>query len=104
VAKEDYDAAIEQYEKAVGLKPDDATIHYNLGTVYLKKEDYESAVAEYKKAIEIEPKMGDAHNGLAFGYYSLKEYDSAWAHIEVAEELGIDLDKELVAEVKKRLR
>ncbi|MHC4363712.1 MAG: hypothetical protein ACYSTZ_12875 [Planctomycetota bacterium] len=48
--------------------------------------------------------MGDAHNGLAYGYYRLKKYDSAWAHIKVAEELGIDLDKELVAAVKKRLR
>ena len=102
-AKQKYDAAIEQYKKAVGIEPDDGTIRYNLGAAYSNNEQYEQAVEEYIKAVEIEPGMGDAHNGLAFGFYKLKEYDSAWKHIIIADELGTEIDKNLLAAIEDKL-
>jgi tetratricopeptide (TPR) repeat protein len=102
--KRNYDAAIEQYKKAVRIKPDDGTIHYNLGAAYSNEGQYEQAVAEYRKAIEIEPKMGDAHNGLAFAFYRLEKYDLAWHHIKVAEELGIEISKDLLAAIENELK
>lgn len=98
--KQNYDAAIEQYKKAVRIKPDDGAIHYNLGAAYSNKGQYEQAVAEYRKAVEIEPEMGDAHNGLAFVFYKLEKYDLAWHHIKVAEKLGIEISKELLAAIE----
>ncbi len=104
VGTEEYDEAIEYYERAVDIKADDATIFYNLGTAYTNKGSYKKGVAEYEKAVRIDPKMGDAHNGLAYGFYRLKKYDLAWEHIQLAEELGVDVDKKLVAAVKSRVR
>jgi len=102
-AKQKYDAAIEQYKKAVGIKPDDGAIHYNLGAAYSNNEQYEQAVEEYLKAVEIDPAMADAHNGLAFGFYKLKEYDSAWRHIIIADELGANIDENLLAAIEAKL-
>jgi tetratricopeptide (TPR) repeat protein len=102
--KQNYDAAIEQYKKAVQIAPNDSTIHYNLGAAYSNKGQYEQAVAEYRKAVGIDPKMGDAHNGLAFAFYKLEKYDLAWHHIKIAEELGVEISKDLLAAIKDELK
>ena len=103
VAKEKYEEAIEQYRKAVVIKPDDATILYNLGTAYINKGDFKRAVSVYEEALRIDPKMGDAHNGLAYSYYRLKRYDLAWRHLRQAQELGVEIDKELERAIKRKV-
>ncbi len=102
--KQQYDAAIEQYNKAVVINPGDSSVRYNLGAAYSNKGDYEQAVGEYLRAVEIEPKIGDAHNGLAFGFYKLKKYDLAGKHIKIAEELGVEIDEDVLAAIKNKLR
>jgi tetratricopeptide (TPR) repeat protein len=47
------DDAIEQYDEAVKLQPENANINYNLGLVYLKKKDYEQSIVYAKKAYEL---------------------------------------------------
>jgi tetratricopeptide (TPR) repeat protein len=101
--KKIYDAAIEQYKKAVRTAADDSTIHYNLGAAYSNKDDYKRAMAAYLKAVELEPEMGDAHKGLAFVFYKLKKYDLAAKHIKIAEELGAEIDKQLLRAIKRKL-
>jgi tetratricopeptide (TPR) repeat protein len=103
-ARGKYDAAVEQYKKAVRIKGDDAVIYYNLGAAYSNSGRYKEAVAEYLKAIEREPGVGDAHNGLGFGFYKLKEYDLAWKHIKKAEELGVDVAEDLLAVIEDKLQ
>ncbi len=102
--KQDYDTAIEFYKKAVRTAPEDSTIRYNLGAAYSNKGQYEQAVPEYKKAIETDPKMGDAENGLAIAYYKLKKYDLAWYHIKIAEELGAEVPKDLLAAIEDEVK
>ena len=102
--KKKYDAAIEQYNKAVRKAGGDGTIFYNLGAAYSNKDDYNQAIAVYLKAVELEPEMGDAHNGLAFAFYKLKKYNLAAKHIKIAEELGAEIDKQLLRAIKKKSR
>jgi len=42
--------AIEQYQEAVRLQPENAVINYNLGLMYLKEKDYEQAISYAKIA------------------------------------------------------
>jgi tetratricopeptide (TPR) repeat protein len=100
-SKKNYDAAIEYYKKAITYKPDDGWIHYNLGAAYFNKADYEQAVKAYLEAVKIEPQIGDAHYGLAFGFYKLKKYEQAWKHIKTAENLGVEISKDLLDAIKK---
>ena len=99
-----YDAAIEQYKKAVLINPDEAMIHYNLGAAFSNNENYEQGVAEYLRAVELEPENGDAHYGLAIGYYQLKKYDLAWKHIRIAGKLGVEVSKDQLNAIKRKLR
>jgi tetratricopeptide (TPR) repeat protein len=47
------DDALEQYQVAVRLQPENATVNYNLGLIYLKEKDYEQAIVHAKKAYEL---------------------------------------------------
>ena len=51
------DAAIERFEAAIKLYPDDAKVHYDLGRALLQKGQKEAAQAEYQKAKELDPRM-----------------------------------------------
>lgn len=99
-----YIMAIEQYRKAVLIQPGEAMIHYNLGAAYSNSENYKQGVAAYLMAVEINPVNGDAHYGLAFGFYHLKKYDLAWKHIKIAEELGVEVSKDQLNAIKRKLR
>ena len=99
-----YSMAIEQFKKAVLIQPDEAMIHYNLGATYSNNENYEQGVAAYLMAVEIDPEIGDAHYGLAFGFYNLKKYDLAWKHIKIDEELGVEVSKDQLNAIKRKLR
>lgn len=101
--REDYIDAIKQYAKAAEMQPGEAMIYYNLGAAYSNSKNYEQAVTEYLKAIEIDPKIGDAHYGLAIGFYHLKKYELAWKHIQTAQKLGIEVSKEQLNAIKRRL-
>lgn len=45
--------ALEQYQEAVRLQPENANINYNIGLLYLKRKNYEESVAYAKKAYEL---------------------------------------------------
>ncbi len=47
------DEAVEQLRLAVDLEPEDATINYNAGLLYLQKKDYEQARIYAKKAYDL---------------------------------------------------
>jgi|JI8StandDraft_1071087.scaffolds.fasta_scaffold82978_1 tetratricopeptide (TPR) repeat protein len=67
--EEEYEKAIEQYEKAIKLNPKYTIAYNDSGVVLIKKGDYEGAVKQFKKAIELEP-FANAYNnmGIALSY------------------------------------
>ena len=98
-----YSVAITHYKKAVLLEPNEPMVYYNLGAAYSNNENYKQAVDAYLKAVELDPSIGDAHYGLAFGFYQLKKYDSAWKHIKIAQDLGVEVTKDQLDAIKRRL-
>jgi Tfp pilus assembly protein PilF len=65
--------AIEQFEEAVLLEPDNATANYNLGLLNLQKKDYEKALTFAKKA----DALGFPVTGLKNKLVELGKWDSA---------------------------
>jgi tetratricopeptide (TPR) repeat protein len=45
-----YDDALEQYQAALRLQPENANLNYNIGLLYLKRKNYEQSVVYAKKA------------------------------------------------------
>lgn len=48
------DEALKLFDSALELSPEDATIHYNAGLLYLKRHDYEKAREHARKAYDKE--------------------------------------------------
>ncbi|MDD5459954.1 MAG: tetratricopeptide repeat protein, partial [Phycisphaerae bacterium] len=102
-SKKMYTSAIGQYQKAASLQPDDAGIHYNIAAAYSNNEQYQKAIPEYLKVIKIAPKMGDAHLGLAVGFYNLQKYSLAFQHLQIAKQLGVEINENLTAAIEQNL-
>ena len=53
--KQNYNAAIKYYQKALALHPDDAVFHYNMASSYFGKHEYELAAQQYRAAYVLDP-------------------------------------------------
>lgn len=56
-----YPKAVENYTKAIEARPDDATLHNNLGNVYAEMGKIPEAAAEFKKAAEMDPSQASRY-------------------------------------------
>ena len=56
MAKRDVDRAINQYQQALTVRPEDSNAHYNLGIALQEKGETERAAREYEKARKYEPR------------------------------------------------
>jgi tetratricopeptide (TPR) repeat protein len=101
----DYDGAIEEYRKALALRPDMADAHHKLGAILYQKGDYEPALAEFRKAVAAKPDLADAHHNIGVILDRKGDYDAAIAEYrkalaanpQLAESrynLGADLDRQ----------
>src|SRR5215472_13039093 len=50
-----YNKAIKLYQKAMDIRPQSPTFHYNMGAAYFAKHEFEKAVQEYQTAFKIDP-------------------------------------------------
>jgi tetratricopeptide (TPR) repeat protein len=75
--KQDYGAALRDYQLAQNIDPNYAEARNNAGNVYLAQQQYDSAMAEYRAAIELKPDFAEAYNNLGYVLLQLKRYDEA---------------------------
>jgi superkiller protein 3 len=64
IDKQDYNTAAQSYSDYLAKKPDDATVHYDLGYVYSALNRPANAKSEYERAIALDPKMAAAYLNL----------------------------------------
>ena len=65
---EDYDRAIECYQKVIQGDRENAEAHYDLGLVYQERGFFARAIYNYEQAIRYKPNYGDAHLNLSVLY------------------------------------
>ena len=94
-----FQEAIECYDKAIEINPDDAEAYYNKGNTLYNLGEYQQAIECYDKAIEINPDGVEAYNNKGNTLYKLGEYQQA---IECYNK-AIKLDKN-VAKARKNKR
>jgi protein O-GlcNAc transferase len=66
--KKNYLLAIQHFEKAVSLGPNNPIVYFNLGNALRSKGNYGDAIACYQKAVQLDPNMADAYNNLGLVY------------------------------------
>src|SRR5436190_1971292 len=83
--EEDYDNAIEYFEKAVKEDEEDSKpIYYKLGWLYNDQERYDDAVKILLKAIEYDREDSGYREELGYAYYQKEEYEFALTELNKA--------------------
>ena len=73
-----YERAIQDYSKSIGLYPNDYVAYYNRGNTYKDLGKYNQAIKDYNKAIQLNPNLDMAYNNRAVAYIDgLKQYERA---------------------------
>jgi tetratricopeptide (TPR) repeat protein len=74
-------AAIAQFERALGQRPDYAQAHTNLGSVLLQQGNAARALEHLNEALRIDPASPQAHFSAAMAHETLGRYDATVSHL-----------------------
>jgi tetratricopeptide (TPR) repeat protein len=80
--------AIEDFNKAISLKPDYAYAYNNRGVVYGQLSQYQRAIEDFNEAIRLKPDYADAYNNRALVYFNQKNIFSGCSNAQKACALG----------------
>ena len=84
------DLAIEDFTKAIELKPDYAFAYNNRGAVYRDKGEYEQAIEDCSKAIQLKPDYAEPYSNRGAAYRNKGNYDRAIKDYDTAIKLKPD--------------
>ena len=77
-------AAIEQYQRAIELEPDNPFLHYEIATALSAIDRHREAIEHYERAIELAPGFAEAYNNLGQIYGLMNDTESAVKHYRLA--------------------
>lgn len=60
----DYQAALEQYQKALKIHPDQPKVYYNVGRLHVDLKDLEQAKLSFEKALALDPDFKEAREAM----------------------------------------
>ena len=83
-----WNEALNAYNKAIELNPNDASAYNNRGLAYDNLDKNDLAIADYEKAIELNPKYRDAFNNIGNSYGRRGYYKQAILYYDRAIELN----------------
>jgi len=88
-----YLKAIEAFQKAIALKPDNKTLaraYRSLGNIYAEIEQYEKAIPALEDALHLEPNTYNDTFTLGWACFNAKQYEKALTALNVALKLKPD--------------
>jgi tetratricopeptide (TPR) repeat protein len=72
-----YNQALNDFNKAIELKPSYADAYINRGHVYVMMSELGRACADYNQALTLNPQLGEVYQYRAYVYYQLGEFSRA---------------------------
>jgi superkiller protein 3 len=66
-----YREAIERYQKAIAINPNEAGTYYNMGNTYRNLENYHEAIQCWQKVVAIDPNKASAYYSMGSAYGNL---------------------------------
>lgn len=93
--RQQYEAALAQYDLCLTLKPDFPEALYNRGNTYHRMERYEEALADFNQALKLEPDAPDALYNRGLTYAKMERYEEALADLNQALKIKPDYPEAL---------
>ena len=72
-----FDEAIDSYNQAIQIYPNNSDTHYNLGFTFQNLSEFDNAVNSYNKAIQLKPDYVDAYGNLGNALRELGRLDDS---------------------------
>ena len=69
--------AIKEFRRSLAIKPDQATVHYDIGKIYLETHQLPEAAEELSQTVRLGPANASAHNDLGVAYFQMGDYENA---------------------------
>ncbi|HEY6945462.1 MAG TPA: tetratricopeptide repeat protein [Candidatus Acidoferrum sp.] len=95
--------AIENYQKALHLRPQWDDGRWNLAMLFFSTERYPEAIAALKNFVERKPTFGTGWAVMGLSEFETKDYKNALIHLERGEELGFGGSPESVRTARLHL-
>ncbi len=73
----DYEKAIEQFRKAIALRPDSSKTYNLLGIAYFDQKNYKLAKKQFERAVVINSSYAEAYNNLGSVYFMTGQFKEA---------------------------
>lgn len=97
----DWEGAIEAYERALKVIPDEAGLLYNMGMAHFQGKEHRKAVRRFEKAVAVAPDMLKESPLIPFNigmtYYQMKDYPSALRYMRMSLEADPDFEQARIA-------
>ncbi len=87
---DNFNDAIDCYNKLLEIEPDNDKVYYELGHLYLQKNENLPAVNAFCMALEKDEENPFYHNSMAFALVQLEQYDDAIEHYQKAININPD--------------
>jgi tetratricopeptide (TPR) repeat protein len=82
-----HEEALQVFDKAVQLKPDDADLWRNLGDVLVQVQRPADAILSFQRALALNPRHWDAANRSALLLYQSERFEEALTHFDLCDQL-----------------
>lgn len=80
----DKQKSLQEFQKAIELKPNYADAYHNAGNVYRELNQKDKALEHYQKAVQLNPNLWQSYQNIAAIYFENKQYDKALEFIQKA--------------------
>ena len=97
-----YDQALQAFDQALKLKPNDPALITYKGIVYYAQGKNDRAMKEFEAAIKVNPNFGRAYYQRGMIYEKQEKFDQALADLKKAKSLGYGIDSDFIALMERK--
>ena len=97
-----YDQALQAFDQALKLKPNDPALITYKGTVYYAKGNNAQALQMCEQALKLNPNFGRAYYQRGMIYQNQEKYRQALEDLQKAKGLGYGIDPDFIELVKRQ--
>lgn len=83
----DMDSAINHFNRALSIEPDNPSIYYNIANAMAQKQDFNNAINYYNKAIQLKPDYLKAYQNLGITFQKIGKTENAQQCFKKVEDL-----------------